>query len=239
VFAQAPGESKRVLPCRGPVFDGDHIFTEGDSAVGIDAGSFYVRLGESSEVELGALASGAPRVDLVAGHVRVMDSAEPAVAAAELTTPGLSVARTGPDVDALVFGEKATAVSMVCAYGPGVDVARRSKPEEFRAAAPGSCVVGKPREPLYVAPATHPMLAVLMQDACDELALQPVAGQFTPTSVALGPAVGDPGVVAPQPQLLAIGGINQPCSPACPQPPVVPPSQPTQFPFVPPVLPVP
>jgi hypothetical protein len=239
VFAETPGQPKRTLECRDPIFDGDRVTTAEKSAVGIDSGSFYVRLGESSDVGMSALASGAPHVDLANGHVRLMNSADETSAAAEVTTPGLRVARTGSDQDALVFGEKATAVSMVCAYEEGLDVARRSNPAEQLAAAPGSCVVGKPREPLYIAPATHPMLAVLAEDACSELAMLPVAGRFTPTTVALAPPAavfGGP----PGPDLFPIDAPNLPCSPACPQappPPPGPPGLPTQFPFVPPVLP--
>jgi len=243
VFAKAPGEPKRRLSCRDPILEGDQIQTEEDSGIGVDSGTFYVRLGERSTLEVSALASGAPRIDLARGHVRLIDSAGPGNASAEVTTPGLLVARTGPDLDALVFSEKAGAVSMVCAYERGVDVARRAAPGERLTAAPGGCVVSKPREALYAADATHPTLAVLMNDACEEVALAPVADRFAAGDVALGPGslASAPSAPAPAPSLLAPQGIVQPCSPSCQPGPAAPPAGgpglPTPFPFVPPVLP--
>ena len=202
VFAQAPGEEKRILSCRDPIFEGDRVFTLDGSDVGIDSGSYYVRLGEKSTVEMTKLASGAPRVDLVEGHVRVLDSADGSGESAELATPGLRLARTGPDQDALVFAEKAGVVSMVCAYGGDLDVARRTDPGIHLPAPSGSCVVGKPREALFSAEASHPQLAVLMRDACEELAMTPVAGRFSPESVGLGAGAG--AVSAPPPLVTAL-----------------------------------
>lgn len=232
VHALAEGQPPRVLSCRDPIFDGDKIVTQKDAAIGIDSGTYYARLDEKSELRMSALASGAPKLGLELGHVRLLDSAGSANASAELTTPGLRVARTGPDQDALVFGEKATAVSMVCAYEIGIDVARAGKDDEHLAAEPGRCVVGKPREPLYAQEATHPTLAVLMQDQCEDPGL-PVAGRFTPTSVAMGPP-GSGSTVAPppDPSVFAQNGLNVACAPTCQQP-----ALPTQFPFLPPILP--
>lgn len=236
VFAQSPGEERRILQCRDPLYDGDHVFTLDQSDVGIDAGSYYVRMGEGSEVALGAQPSGAPRVDLVQGHLRLIDSDEGKGASAELTTPGLRVARTGPDQDALVLAEKAGVVSMVCAYEQPIDVARRLDPATHLVAQPGGCVVGKPRESLYAADATHPQLAVLLRDACEDLAMTPVAGRFSPADVALGPPAALAATTLPVP--VAFGsGAGLPCIGGCASPPPVVPPLPTQFPFVPPVLP--
>lgn len=239
VYALAENENPRLLSCRDPIYDGDTIVTEEDAAIGVDSSTYYVRLAESSRLGMTALASGSPKLDLALGHVRLIDSAGPGNPSAEVVTPALQVARTGPDLDAVVFGEKATAVSMVCAYGAPVDVARRGNDAEHLAAAPGSCVVGKPKEPLYAQAATHPMLAVLAQDACAAAGL-PVAGLFSPTTVALGPpGGGGSGAQAPQPSLFAAGGLNVPCAPSCQPAPGGPPGLPTQFPFQPPALPVP
>jgi hypothetical protein len=246
VFAQAPGEERRILECRDPVYPGDRVLTLDDSAVGIDSGTHYARLGENTTVEFGALASGAPRLDLVDGHVRLLDSAGGDADSAELLTPGLRVARTGPDQDALVFREKAGGVSMVCAYDEPVDVARRSDDGERLTAAPGGCVIGKPREPLYAAEASHPQLAVLMRDACEELANVPVSDRFSPDDVAMGSTLagtGAAGLAAPPEPNLVAGGPGQPCSGGCgpnltsvPAPPTPPPPTTpgaTSFPFVP------
>jgi hypothetical protein len=213
VFAQAPGEERRILQCRDPIYAGDRVLTLDASEVGIDASSYYVRLGPKTTTEVGALASGAPRLDLVQGHLRLIDSAEGEGATAELSTPGLRVARTGPDQDALVFAEKAGTVSMVCAYGAPLSVARRTDPLKALEATPGGCVVGKPREALFAAQATHPQLAVLMRDACEELAIVPVSDHFSTEDVALGPLAAGAGSGAPNPSAPAFGnGPAQPCS---------------------------
>jgi hypothetical protein len=251
VFAQAPGEERRILECRDPIFAGDRVLTLDGSAVGIDSSTYYARLGENTVVEFGALANGSPRVDLVDGHVRLIDSAGNNAESAELLTPGLRVSRTGPDQDALVFREKAGVVSMVCAYSEPVNVARRTDGAQLLVAAPSGCVVGKPREPLYAANASHPQLAVLMRDACEELALVPVSARFSPDDVALGPnlTVAGAGSGAPPPVPPPFGGgPGLPCSGGCagsggPTPTSITPTGtpgPSNFPFVPiPGLPAP
>lgn len=237
VFAQAPGQERRILECRDAIYEGDRILTLDGSDVGIDSGSYYVRLGENTTAEMGLLASGAPRVDVVAGHLRLMDSEGGASGSAQLATPGLLLARTGRDQDALVFAEKAGTVSMVCAYGGSLQVARLTDPGVSLAAPSGGCVVGKPREALFGAEASHPQLAVLMRDACEELAMTPVAGRFSPDSVALGPALAPGGGVgdAPQPLASAFGsGPAQPCAGGCTRGgggPTPTPGLPTSFPF--------
>ena len=238
VFAQEPGEERRVLQCRDPIYDGDRVLTLDDSDVGIDSGSYYVRLGSNTTTEVGALASGAPRLDLVQGHLRLIDSDGGAGASAEVLTPGLRVARTGADQDALVFAEKAGTVSMVCSYGGPLPVARRSDPLTVLEALPGGCVVGKPREALFAAQATHPQLAVLMRDACEELAGVPVSDRFSLADVSLGPLAGAGGGGTPAPGPPVFGsGLAQPCSGGGCTPSSGPTALPTQFPFVPPVLP--
>jgi hypothetical protein len=233
-YAQSPGEERRVLQCRGPLYPGDEVRTLDGSDVGIDAGSYYVRLGENTAVEIDALGSGAPRLDLEAGHLRLMDSEGGASASAELVTPGLRLARTGSDQDAMVFAEKAGSVSMVCSQGGALNVARLGDPAALLQATPGACVVAKPREPLYVAEATHPQLAVQMRDACQDLAGTPVADRFSPDDVSLGPA-STSGGMSSTPDPAALGGVAQPCSGACARGGVG--VAPTQFPFNPPVLP--
>ncbi len=246
VFAQSPGEQRRVLECRDAIYEGDHVLTLDGSDSGIDAGTYYIALGENTLVEVGRQSTGQPKLDLVDGHLRLIDSAGGNGDPAELSTPGLRVARPGPDQDALVFSEKAGVVSMVCAYQQPVSVARRTNPGSRLAATPGGCVVGKPREDLYSAQASHPQLAVLMRDACEELAMVPVGNRFSPGDVALGPALfagttggGEgPGGAAPPPAVPPFGpGPTLPCSGSCGT--GAPTSGPTNFPFVPPVLPLP
>ncbi len=238
-YAKAPGEPRRILKCKDPIFEGDRVMTQENSALGIDSGPTYVRLGENTALAIGALAARAPRVDLLRGHARLVDPSGDVTGSAELLTPGLRVARTGGDVDGLVFSEKAGTVSMVCTAASAVSVERRGRPDEALVATPGGCVVGKPREALYAAQATHEKLAVLMADACDELPPVAAAGRFTPTSVALGPAFlgGGRRVPPPPADVLSNNGIAEPCSPVCTTPPASSPGLSTNFPFVPPVLP--
>jgi hypothetical protein len=239
VFAQAPGEERRILKCRDPIYNGDRVLTLDGSDVGIDAGSYYVRLGQNTTAEVGSLASGAPRLDLVNGHLRLMDSEGGSGASAELSTPGLRLAKTGSDQDALVFAEKAGVVSMVCAYGHDLEVARRTDPATMLAALSGGCVVGKPREALFSAEASHPQLAVLMRDACEEVAMVPVADRFSLSDVALGPAALAAGGGAPPPGLPAFGtGPAQPCAGGCSRGGPATPG-PTVFVPIVPVIPVP
>ena len=70
----------------------------------------------------------------------------------EIATPGLVAARSGSDTEAMAFaGEKAGVVSMVCPFEESVNLVRRGDPAQTAVAPAGSCVVSKPREPLYQA----------------------------------------------------------------------------------------
>ncbi len=245
VFAEAPGEPRRALQCGDPILDGDRILSEEHSQIGFDLSGLYAGLGSNSEVKVAAAAErdggGAPHLDLAGGQLRVIDSGIGAPGDPEITTPALRLAAGGGDVEALVFAGKAGTISMVCGFDTPVDVAALGSPEKHLEAPVGSCVVAKPREALYIAPATHPKLAVLGDPGCGLLAAEPVSGRFTPASVAfggsgLGPPVGP--TLAP-----ALGDPFEPCTtgPSCQlaggeEPPT---QQPTVFPFLPPVLPLP
>jgi len=189
-YAQAPGQERRILSCRDFIFEGDRVMTQERSALGVVSGDYYTRLNQSTQLTFASTDEAAPQLDLEVGHVRLFDALGRAPAEAEIATPGLVAARSGRDTEAMVFAEKAGVVSMVCAFEGNVNVARRTDPGQTAVAGTGSCVVSKPREALYGAEATHPRLAVLMQDACEsEVALPVAAGFFSPAQVALGPAV--------------------------------------------------
>ena len=247
VFAQAPGEERRILECRDSVYEGDRVLTLDDSDAGIDAGSYYLRLVENTVIDVGRQSTGQPKLDVVDGYIRLVDSAAGNGPPAELSTPGLRVARPGPDQEALVFLEKAAVVSIVCAFEDPVSVTRRTDPGNRMTATPGRCVVGKPREALYVAQASHPQIAVLISDACEELAMVSAGSRFLPGDVALGSAVLSGGAGggmdgAPLPNGPPFGpGLTEPCSGSCgpgPAPQVYVPGT-TSFPVIPPVLPSP
>lgn len=243
VFAQAPGEERRSLQCRDSIYEGDRLLTLDGSNAGIDTGTHYARLAENTVVDVGRQSN----FDLVEGYLRVIDTAGGNGEPAELLTPGLRVARPGPDQEALVFREKVSVVSIVCAYEQPVSVARRSDSGDRMTATPGRCVVGKPREDLYAAQASHPQLAVVTSDACEELAMVTAGSHFSPGDVALGPAVFAGGssaasLGAPAPVAPAFGsGLAVPCSGSCgtgPSPAAYVPGS-TSFPVIPPVLPLP
>ncbi len=241
VFATSPGEERRILQHRDPIHAGDEVLTLDDSAVAIDSGSYYVRLGENTKAEIDVLASGAPAVELQEGHVRLLDLEKGSGDSAELTTPGLKVARTGPDQDAMVFAEKAGPVSVVCTYGSPLDVQSLGDPNTFRNAPSGGCVVGKLGEPLFGADASHAPLAVLASDG-GGAATAPAADRFAPGDVALGPTLASTGPGGGQPPpgpLSPAAAAPQPCAGGCVTsggsgPPPGPPGLPTGFPNLPP-----
>ena len=243
VFAQAPGEERRALACRDSIYEGDRVLTLDDSDAGIDAGTYYARLAENTVVDIGRQSTGQPKLDLVDGYLRLIDAASGHGDPAELSTPGLRVARPGPDQEALVFREKVSVVSIVCAYEKPVSVARRTNPDIRMTAPSGKCVVGKPREDLYFAQASHPQLAVLVSNACEDLAMVSAGSRFSPGDVALGSgvfasasgAVGTPAPIAPP-----FGpGLALPCSGSCGSAPAVYVPGATSFPLIPPILPTP
>jgi hypothetical protein len=189
-YAQAPGQERRILSCRDFIFEGDRVMTQESSALGVISGDYYTRLNQSTQLTFASTDEAAPKLDLEAGHVRLLDASGRAPAQGEIATPGLVATRSGRDTEAMVFVEKAGVVSMVCAFQGDVKLARRTDPSQTSVVGVGNCVVSKPREALYGAEATHPRLAVLMQDACEsEPGLPVAAGLFSPAQVALGPAI--------------------------------------------------
>lgn len=227
-YAQAPGQERRILSCRDPIFEGDRVMTQESSALGVISGEYYTRLNQSTELTFASTDQAAPRLDLEAGHVRLLDASGRAPAAGELATPGLVAARSGRDSEAMVFAEKAGVVSMVCSYENDVTVARRTQPSQTAVVGTGGCIVSKPREALYGADASHPRLAVLMQDACETEPALPVAARFfAPAQVALGPAVMGVAPAAAPASGLLMGSPVKSCtkSISC-----VPPPQDTPFP---------
>lgn len=208
--AQSPGEEPRPLRCNDPLHAGDRIATEPGASVSLLAGDVYAGLDARTVATVDGAAD-RPRLAVERGHLRVLDAG--GRTPVRLETPGLAAADAGADVEALVFPEKAWTVSMLCAYDESLAVTRPSG-EGARPEA-GSCAVSKPGEPLFVADASHPRLAVVA-DACPldlELAGLP-AGRFgSPADVALGPDVAAGPLTSLAPAIAAAGGgaLRNPC----------------------------
>lgn len=205
VYAQAPGEVLRRLSCDDPVFDGDQLLTEEDAAVGVLSEDFYTRLDQSTDMQMRVAAGGAPALDLRRGHLRLVDESATR-AEGTIDTPGLTAAEAGRDTEAFAFPEKAWVVSMICGYEDPVDVARRDEPGETAAGAPRSCNVGKPREPIYTAPASDEQLPILARERCAGAPRFPVADRFERPPVALAPPV-----AAPPPGSPVLAATADPC----------------------------
>jgi hypothetical protein len=170
--AQAPGEKLRVLHCDDPIHRGDRIETAEGSEVGIVAGVFHAGLGAETALDFETTPAGSPDLRLAAGRLRLMRGGR--AAPARIATPGLLAARADADTEAFAFPEKSWVISMLCPRAGGLEATRASDPSQSISAGAGQCAIEKPREKLYLAPASHPRLAVLDQ-GCGELPLAGVA----------------------------------------------------------------
>jgi hypothetical protein len=245
VMAQSPGDSPRRLLCGDTISAGDRIRTTENARVGVMSGGFYTQLGAESAAELENTPAGTPSVALARGHLRVLDTDAGGAGAARIATPGLLAARAGTDTEAFALGEKAGVLSMVCTHDGPVEVTRAGESAPALGPGAGQCAVSKPREPVYMADASHERLPILDDDACRVGPLGGLAASRfgPPTDVALA-ATGP----APLPNLDPIPmAFRQPCdSPgsgclgaASLSGGGAPPAGATQFPFIPPVPPAP
>ena len=206
VTAQAPGEPERKLDCNDPIYAGDRIVSAEAGGLGIMSDGVYSGLNEKTTVDFRTTAEGAPALSLQRGHLRVLDAAgeEPA----RIETPGLLASNAGDDTEAIVFPEKAGTVSMVCPWEDPVGVARVLDPAVGTRPDPGQCAIDKPKEPLFLAEATHPKLGVI-NDHCT-----PVAGligqRFLP-DVAAGPPMSMPAVGPPINSNYNVQDLRQAC----------------------------
>ncbi len=213
-FAEAPDGSRRALICSSPIYVSDKLTTARGAELGIVSGDFYARIDEQSAVGFEVGVGGAPDLRVTRGHARLLDLGQDAAVNGAIETPGLRLANSGRDSEALVLSEKVTAISMICGREGPVSVQRVARPGEKLTAPVGHCVVDKPGEALYQAAASHPPLELLAADVCQS----PVEGigrisdRFSPYDVAgMLPAVG-PGPPV-QPLLKPPGGdILEPCS---------------------------
>lgn len=220
VYAQTPGEEKRLLVENAPIFPGDRIVTARGTQLGVLAGEYYTGLGENTTLVYSKRGTGAPQVKLERGDVRVVNAGqgEPA----HIETPGIVAAAAGPDTSAYAVEEKAWVVSMVCALEGQVKVVgggRALVVEE------GGCAASQPVAGLFVAgaaPAVLPLAdsppvgAVPGMLRAAEAALPPVgaAGPRFADPVADGPPGTTRLVVDARPAIGSDGNaldVVQPC----------------------------
>jgi hypothetical protein len=218
-YAQAPGEEARPLECDSPIYRHDLITTMVNPGLAIMSEDTYVRVAGNSTLRFGTLNSGPPDLDLQTGHLRMIDMGN-GTRTGRIGTPGLVLADAGSNSEAIVFPEKIWTVSMICSRDDSLAVERNGKPGERMVSAPGQCAISKPKEPLYVAAASHEPLELLARAQCGPLDLQlGVADRFAPGDLAgLLPAVsaGPPGMPPPvAPRLTptlpgcTVGGVCQ------------------------------
>jgi hypothetical protein len=189
VFAEDASGGRRPLACGDMVRAGDRVITSADGRIGMLSGEAYTQLEPSSELVADLGPEGAPALRLERGKVRVTD--ERAGAASQprhsIATPHAEAQLAGNDMEAYVFAEKAGQYSMLCEWETPLEVTRPAGTER-RVAQPGECVLAKPSEPLYSAPAHDERIALAGPDACEVGTLIGDAGnRFSPTDVALGP----------------------------------------------------
>ncbi|MCP4038319.1 MAG: hypothetical protein GY733_15370 [bacterium] len=211
-YAQAPGEQARLLACDDPIYRHDLITTLDHPGLAIMSGDAYVRLAGNSAMHFRTLNSGPADLDLEKGHVRMIDMGDGS-RTGRIQTPGLSLADARSNSEAIVFEEKIWSVSMVCSRDETLAVERRGSPAERMISAPGQCTIGKPKEPLYLAVASHETLGLLARAECGPLGIQlGLVDRFAPGDVAgLLPAV----AAGPPPMPPPISPAMAPALPGC------------------------
>lgn len=179
-YAQLPGEDPRRLECDSPIYRHDVITTLDHDGLAIMSGDAYVRLAGKSTLNFRTRNNGNPDLDLATGHVRVIDMGDGS-RTSRISTPGLMLADSRSNSEAIVFAEKIWAVSMVCSRDENLLVERRDNVTEQITSAPGQCTVSKPKEPLFLADASHETLALLARAECGPLDIQlGLVDRFTP-----------------------------------------------------------
>jgi hypothetical protein len=219
--AQQPGAEPRALACGDPVYVGDTLRTGAGSRVGVQLDDVAAHLDANSRVVLGRTPESMPAARLEAGRVRMIDPRD-AGAPAELAALDAHAAVMSNDAEAYLFSEKVGPYAMLCEWDAPLPVNRGS---EQKTAAPGECVIAKPKEPLYVANG-HDVRIPAVADACEpgpELAsLNSPLYHLTPEDVAAPgpfPGAGHAGFGPVNPAAAQFPGYA-PCDvgDACPQP---------------------
>ncbi len=211
-YAQLPGEEARLLECDSPIYRHDLITTMDHDGLAIMSGDAYVRLAGKSTMHFRTRNSGTPDLDLETGHVRVIDMGDGS-RTSRISTPGLMLADSRSTSEAIVFAEKIWAVSMVCSRDETLAVERRGNPAERLQSAPGQCTISKPKEPLFLADASHDQLGLLARAECGPLEIQlGLVDRFDPSDAT---AMLPPVAAGPPPMSLPLAPAMAPTLPGC------------------------
>ena len=162
--AQRPGEGPRQLSCGDTVYSDDTLRTDSGSRVGVLLEDVITHLAQETQVKLGRTDQAQPHARLEIGKVRMIDPREggnPAQLAALDATADV----VGNDAEAYIFSEKIGPYAMLCEWDDTLPVNRDAS--QGLSAAPGECVISKPREPLYTARAHDARIAAGAPEDCD------------------------------------------------------------------------
>jgi hypothetical protein len=210
-YVEAPDWERRPLACGDLVPNGEPVVVARGARLGVMLDEVYAQVDEGSRLTFGLTQDGAPNVVLQSGRVRVLDTrVDETSPRYRLSTPHVAGWGLGTDSEAYVLIEKAAVYSMLCEWTKEIGVARRDR-KEVLLAAPGECVVAKPREPLYKARAHETRIALARNGTCAAgPILGPVAARFSPVDVAAAPPPS--GLLPPAPPAFR----REPCEAADP-----------------------
>jgi hypothetical protein len=155
VYAQSPGQERRLLVENGAIFPGDRLTTSKGGQLGVLSGDYYTGLSEDTTLTYSKRGNGAPSVSLERGDVRVINSGSGENA--EIATPGMLAANAGADTSAFAVTEKAWVVSMVCATLGQVEVGGTAGGQPI-VVDEGGCAASKPAEGIFMAGDAGPPL---------------------------------------------------------------------------------
>jgi hypothetical protein len=187
-YVEATARERRPLACGDHIPNGKPVVVIQGAQLGVMLDGVYAQVDERSRLRFELTQDGAPNVVLASGRVRVLDMrADETRPRYRLATPHFAAWGLGTDSEAYVLIEKAAFYSMLCEWTKEIGVAALDR-EEVLLAAPGECVVGKPREPLYKARAHEMRIALARDGACAAgPILGPAAIRFSPIDVAAAP----------------------------------------------------
>jgi hypothetical protein len=146
VYAQSPGQPRRLLVENAPIYPGDRLITAKGAQLGVLDGEYYTGLSEDTTLTYSKHGTGAPLVGLERGDVRVINAGEGE--SARITTPGMLAANASGDTRAYAVKEKAWVVSLVCALEGQVEVTGAGV---SLVVDEGGCAASKPAEGIFLA----------------------------------------------------------------------------------------
>lgn len=150
--------AERSLATGGALEPGDRVVTGADGRVGVSLPDAFVKLEPDSAMRFARGAEGASDLDLERGRARVLDLRQgEGGAPIRIGTPEAAATVVGGDTEAYVLDEKAGRYAMLCDWAAPLTVRRGG---QVITSAPPDCIVAKPDEALYAAPAHGDRLAV-------------------------------------------------------------------------------